>query len=88
MLLFNALTVVGIFVLRRSQPNLSRPYRVIAFPFIPALYLAVAAFFLVFIAIGDPRNSGFGFLLILTGVPVYYYYLHARRRSAPAAEEA
>ena len=35
-----------------------------------------------------PTNSGFGFLLILTGVPVYYYYLHARRRSAPAAEEA
>ena len=88
-LLFNALTVVGLFVLRRSQPSLARPYRVPAYPWIPALYLAVAAFFLVFIAIGDPRNSGFGFAVMLTGVPVYFYLQWRERQrvgAAPAAE--
>ncbi len=72
-LLFNALTVFGIFLLRFRQPNLERPYRVPAYPFIPALYLAVAAFFLVFIAVGDPRNAGLGTVLMLLGVPVYFF---------------
>jgi APA family basic amino acid/polyamine antiporter len=72
-LLFNALTVAGLFVLRYRQPNLERPYRVPAYPFIPALYLAVAAFFLVFIAVGDPRNAGLGTVVMLMGVPVYFF---------------
>ena len=72
-LLFNALTVWGLFVLRRKQPDLARPYRAPAYPWIPMVYLAVALFFLVFIAIGDPRNSGLGFAIMLTGVPVYFY---------------
>jgi len=72
-LLFNALTVAGLFVLRYRQPNLERPYRVPAYPFIPALYLAVALFFLVFIAVGDPRNAGLGTVVMLMGVPVYFF---------------
>ena len=73
-LLFNALTVLGLFVLRYRQPNLERPYRVPAYPIIPALYLAVAAFFLVFIAVGDPRNAGLGMVVMLMGVPVYFFF--------------
>jgi APA family basic amino acid/polyamine antiporter len=72
-LLFNVLTVAGLFVLRVKKPELERPYRVPAYPFIPALYVAVGAFFLVFIAIGDPRNAGLGSVFILLGVPVYFF---------------
>jgi APA family basic amino acid/polyamine antiporter len=72
-LLFNALTVAGLFVLRVRQPKLDRPFRVPAYPIIPALYLAVAAFFLVFIAVGDPRNAGLGTVVMLMGVPVYFF---------------
>jgi APA family basic amino acid/polyamine antiporter len=72
-LLFNALTVAGLFVLRVRRPGLERPYKVPAYPVIPALYLAVAAFFLVFIAVGDPRNAGLGTVVMLLGVPVYLY---------------
>src|SRR5207248_8095675 len=61
-LLFNALTIAGLFVLRRKRPDLPRPYKVVAYPFIPLLFLIVAIFFLIFIAVGDPRNSGFGAL--------------------------
>ena len=68
-----ALTVLGLFVLRYRQPGLERPYRVPAYPLIPALYLAVAAFFLVFIAVGDPRNAGLGTVVMLSGVPVYFF---------------
>jgi APA family basic amino acid/polyamine antiporter len=72
-LLFNALTVAGLFVLRARRPDLVRPVRVPAYPFIPALYLAVALFFLVFIAVGDPRNAGLGTVAMLLGVPVYFF---------------
>jgi len=73
-LLFNALTVVGLFLLRKQRPDLPRPYKVAAYPFVPILYLVTAAFFLIWIAVGDPRNSGFGLFVILTGVPFYYYW--------------
>jgi len=73
-LLFNALTVAGLFVLRRTLPDMPRPYRVPAYPILPALYIATAVFFLVFVAIGDPRNAGFGALVIAAGVIPYLYW--------------
>ena len=72
-LLFNALTIAGLFVLRRKRPGLPRPYKVVAYPFIPLLVLIVAIFFLIFIAVGDPRNSGFGALIIVTGIPLFLF---------------
>ncbi|HWB85828.1 MAG TPA: amino acid permease [Bryobacteraceae bacterium] len=82
---FNALTVAGLFVLRKQRPDLHRPYRVTAYPFVPLLYLVASIFFLIFIALGDPRNSGFGLILILAGVPPYLYW---RSRKSPAASQA
>jgi basic amino acid/polyamine antiporter, APA family len=73
-LLFNVLTVIGLFVLRRTQPTLERPYRAMGYPVLPALYVIVSAFFLVYILIGDPRNSGLGLGLTLVGVPAYLYW--------------
>ena len=80
-LLFNALTVAGLFVLRRKLPDLPRPYKVVAYPVVPLLYVITAAFFLVFIAAGDPWNSGFGFAVILAGVPLFLYW-RAKQSSA------
>jgi APA family basic amino acid/polyamine antiporter len=68
-LLFNALTVVGLFVLRRTRASLPRPYRAWGYPVLPALYVLVAVFFLVFILKGDPRNSGLGLMLSAAGPP-------------------
>ncbi len=84
-LLFCALTVLGLFVLRRKRPELPRPYRVAGYPFVPILYLLAATFFLIFIVVGDPRNSGLGLLMILAGVPPYLYW---RRRGGSQAAVA
>jgi len=51
----------------------ARPYKVVAYPFIPLLFLITAMFFLIYIAVGDPRNSGFGVLIILSGIPLYVF---------------
>jgi APA family basic amino acid/polyamine antiporter len=70
-LAFNALTVVGLFVLRRKRPSLHRPYRTWGYPVTPLVYLAGAFFFLVYIFVGDPKNSGIGLGLVALGFPVY-----------------
>jgi APA family basic amino acid/polyamine antiporter len=77
-LLFNTLTVVSLFVLRRTQPDLPRPYRAWGYPVLPALYIVVSVFFLVFILKGDPRNSGLGLLLTALGLPAYLYWRRSR----------
>ena len=73
-LLFNAMTVIGLFKLRLQKPALERPYRVSGYPLVPLLYVASAAFFIVYIIVGDPRNSGRGLFLLATGVPAYLYW--------------
>ena len=83
-LLFNALTILGLFLLRKKRPELPRPYKVAAYPFIPLFYLLTAVFFLIFIALGDPRNSGFGLLIIFSGIPLYLYWRRRERHEAVA----
>jgi APA family basic amino acid/polyamine antiporter len=78
-LLFNVLTIVGLFVLRVRQADLHRPYRVWGYPIVPALYVLVSAFFLVYIPVADPRNSGMGLIITALGLPAYFYW---RRGSA------
>jgi APA family basic amino acid/polyamine antiporter len=80
-LAFNALTVVALFVLRRKRPSAERPYRTWGYPWTPAVYLAGALFFLVYIFIGETKNVCYGLGLVALGIPAY---LLLRRRSAPA----
>ena len=80
-LLFNTLTIAGLFVLRRRRPDLPRPYKAFGYPLVPLLYLVIAAFLLVFIAVGDPGNAGLGTVLIAAGVPFYWYWRKTRRIS-------
>ncbi|HXY39264.1 MAG TPA: amino acid permease, partial [Vicinamibacteria bacterium] len=80
-LLFNVLTVVGLFVLRRKRPDLPRPYRVWAYPVVPLSYVAVALFFLVYMPVADPRDTGMGLLLTAAGVPAYLYWRSGRARA-------
>jgi APA family basic amino acid/polyamine antiporter len=76
---FNALTVVGLFVLRRTRASMPRPYRTWGYPLTPAIYLAGAAFFLLYIFIGDPKDSCLGIGIVAAGFPVYVWL----RRRAP-----
>jgi APA family basic amino acid/polyamine antiporter len=77
-LLFNVLTVVGLFVLRRRRPDLPRPYRVWGYPVVPLLFISVALFFLVYMPVADPRNTGLGLLLTAAGIPAYLYWRRHR----------
>ena len=80
--LFGALTVAGVYRLRAIQPDRPRPYRCWGYPVTPALYLVIAVPFLFYVIQGKPGAAGYGLLLVLTGVPVYFLFSAGWRKSS------
>jgi APA family basic amino acid/polyamine antiporter len=70
--LFYCITATTIFVYRHREPNADRPYRVWAYPIVPALFIAAAAILLYYTYISNLRNSLLGSAIILTGIPLFY----------------
>jgi APA family basic amino acid/polyamine antiporter len=84
MVLSYTLTVIGLFVLRRREPNLPRPYRCAGYPWLPAIYVAVGAAWMLNTIITRPLDSLIGAGIILIGVPHYLYWKRQGRTiSAP-----
>lgn len=71
-LVFYIITIAGIFVLRKKDPNAERPYKVIAYPFTPILYILIATVICVILLITKTQNTCFGLLIVAIGIPVYY----------------
>jgi basic amino acid/polyamine antiporter, APA family len=76
--LFYMIAGSTVFAFRRREPNATRPYKVWGYPLVPALFVLASAILLYYTFTGNLRNSGLGCLVILAGVPVFYYF--ARRR--------
>jgi APA family basic amino acid/polyamine antiporter len=77
-LLFYILTIGGIFILRKKEPDADRPYKAFGFPYVPALYILLTLAICVDLLIYDTKNAGMGLLIVLLGIPIYYF---ANRRS-------
>jgi APA family basic amino acid/polyamine antiporter len=72
--LFYGLTVTGVVILRRKVPERPRPYRMWGYPVTPWLFTAIAAWFVVNTWVTQPGPSTVAFLIIASGVPVYYVW--------------
>jgi APA family basic amino acid/polyamine antiporter len=70
-LLFYILTIAGIFVLRRTRPDLERPYRAAGYPVLPAAYIVLAGLIEVLLLLYKPSYTWPGLAIVLLGVPVY-----------------
>ncbi|MFH1049979.1 MAG: amino acid permease [bacterium] len=90
--IFYGMGAYGVFVLRKKLPDTHRPYKVIGYPWIPAIFVAFAAVFVFFTLYNDIVNyanghseiinSVFGLILVATGIPLYAYFNKKRKTSA------
>ncbi len=71
---FYALSVAGVFVLRRTRPDLPRPYRVIGYPVVPALFLLASLGMVANALVTEPANTGVTLAIIAAGIPLYYLW--------------
>lgn len=69
--IFYGLAVVALFRLRKTEPNLERPYRCVGYPWVPGLFVAGALLLTFNIWLERPGRSSIGLLLILAGLPFY-----------------
>jgi APA family basic amino acid/polyamine antiporter len=76
-LIFYILTILGIFRLRRSRPEIPRPYRAFGYPVLPMVYVVLASAICVLLFIYKPKYTWPGLGIVLLGIPVYF--INARR---------
>ena len=74
-LLFYILTIGGLFILRKREPDTERPYKAFGYPFVPILYMIITGLICVDLLIYDTRNTGLGLFIVALGVPVYYIFM-------------
>ena len=71
-LLFYIITITGIFVLRKKEPDTPRPYKTLAYPIMPVLYIILALSVCVILLITKPQNTWSGLFIVLLGTPFYF----------------
>lgn len=89
---FYAAGAYGVFILRKKMPDIPRPYKVIGYPYIPAIFVFFATLFVIFTLYNDIDNyvsgrseiinSVFGLFLVAIGLPIYFYY-NSKWKKAP-----
>ncbi|HEY3840792.1 MAG TPA: amino acid permease [Bryobacteraceae bacterium] len=77
-----SMATASVIVLRRKRPDLPRSYRTLGYPYVPILFVATAILLEVFTLRDSPRESIGGIVLILLGLPCYFYW---KRKPAPPA---
>jgi basic amino acid/polyamine antiporter, APA family len=80
--LLYGLAGASVIVLRQKQPHVARPYRALGYPWVPAVFVLVAAVFVVTTLLNSPKESLLGLFLIFLGLPPYFYW-KSRRRILP-----
>ena len=68
------MTTAAVIVLRRKRPDLPRPYKTLAYPVLPVLFVLVAVLLVLSTLIDSPRESLLGLGLIILGLPFYFYW--------------
>ena len=80
--LFYILTIAGIFILRKNRPDLERPYKAFGYPVLPLLYIILGVAFCIALIVYKTKYAGWGLLIVLIGIPIYYIALASKRNAA------
>jgi len=78
--MFYVLTITGIFILRKKQPNAERPYKAFGYPVLPAIYILMGLAFCILLIIYKPEYTWPGLIITLIGIPIYYIAVAAKKK--------
>jgi APA family basic amino acid/polyamine antiporter len=78
--LFYALTIIGIFILRKKRPDIPRPYKAFGYPILPAIYILLAFVFCIFLIKLKPLYAGIGLGIVLSGIPLYFIAVSQQKK--------
>jgi len=70
-LLFYIITVAGVLILRKREPEAERPYKVWGYPYLPIIYLIVAGFVALGIIVSQFSIAITGIGIVALGWPIY-----------------
>ncbi len=79
--MFYALTILGIFILRGKRPFAERPYKAFGYPILPAVYILMAISFCILLIIYKPAFTWPGLIIVLAGIPIYYFAVANKNKS-------
>lgn len=80
--IFYALTITGIFILRKKRPDMERPYKAFGYPVLPIVYILLAIAFCIALVFASPTYSLWGLLIVLIGIPIYFVALTRKKTNA------
>ena len=78
--IFYMLTIIGIFILRKKQPDTERPYKAFGYPVLPIIYIALALVFCIALVIASPEYSLYGLGIVILGIPLYFIAIAVRKK--------
>lgn len=81
--IFYGATAFGVFLLRKRMPDANRPYKVWGYPFVPAIVILFSAGLFINTIIVQPREAGIGTILMLTGIPMWYFFKKKNKLNSP-----
>jgi APA family basic amino acid/polyamine antiporter len=76
---FYMLTALGVIVLRKKMPDAPRPYKVIGYPYTIWFFVIFSFIFLMNSLISDTENAAMGTILIMTGLPLYFFWKYFKK---------
>lgn len=79
--MFYALTILGIFILRKNRPEAERPYKAFGYPLLPAIYIVMAIAFCILLIMYKPAFTWPGLIIVLAGIPIYYIAVANKRKN-------
>ena len=80
--LFYGMVTAAVFVFRRRLPDALRPYKTWGYPVVPALFVLVTIYLIIFTIKNAPLQSLIGLGIIAAGLPVYWYFERKNKRAS------
>lgn len=77
---FYVMTIIGIFILRKSRPDAERPYKAFGYPVLPVIYIVMGIAFCALLMFYQPLYTWCGIIIASLGIPVYYFAMRRQKQ--------